>query len=305
MIHAPAAHTGTEPTPAAARREYAFTEVDFARIAALCHDQAGIQLPPAKRDHVYSRLSRRLRSLGLSSFSEYLARLAGPGGVEEQRQMISALTTNVTRFFREPHHFDHFAQEVLPGLAARARAGGRVRLWSAGCASGEEPYSLAFTLLRGLPEASRLDVRILATDIDPEVLASASVGIYDPEAAAHLPAWVTEAMASRGEGGLRIGVEARRVVDFRPLNLIRPLPMKGPFDAIFCRNVAIYFDAATQATVWNGFLGVLRPGSQIYIGHSERPPQALAPRLAATCTTGYRLRGPEDTPSSERRQTWP
>lgn len=287
--------------PAALRREYLYTQEDFARIAELCYDRAGILLPPAKQDHVYSRLSRRLRALDLTSFEAYLRRLTGPGGAEEQRHMISALTTNVTRFFREPHHFEHLRTEVLPALIARAKAGGRVRLWSAGCASGEEPYSLAFTVLRALPEVAQYDVKILASDIDPEVLQAASEGRYAAEAASHLPPWVGESMARRTPEALQIAPPVRRLVDFRPLNLIRPFPMKGPFDVIFCRNVAIYFDAATQATVWNSFIGVLRLGSQLYIGHSERPPQALAARFAATCTTGYRLLGPDTAETPERR----
>lgn len=301
MIHA--APTGDPPVPLA--REYLYSEEDFTRIARLCYERAGIVLPPAKIDHVYSRLSRRLRVLGLKSFDAYLRRLTGPDGAEEQRHMISALTTNVTRFFREPHHFDHFSKDVLPELIARARAGGRVRLWSAGCASGEEPYSLAFTLLRALPDAAQYDVKILASDIDPEVLQSASDGQYAAEAGQHLPAWVNDTMARRGPQALQIAPAVRRMVDFRPLNLIRPFPMKGPFDVIFCRNVAIYFDAATQAAVWDSFLGVLRPGSYLYIGHSERPPQALAPRLAVTCTTGYRLCEPGTPATPERRKEWP
>jgi chemotaxis protein methyltransferase CheR len=282
-------------------REFLYTTEDFNRIAALCYERAGILLPPAKQDHVYSRLSRRLRSLGLKSFDAYLKQLTGPNGVEEQRQMISALTTNVTRFFREPHHFEHLRTEVLPELAARARAGGRVRLWSAGCASGEEPYSLAFTLLRALPDAARLDVRILATDIDPEVLAAASSGVYSEDAAHNLPDWVDPAMASRAPDELKITPAVRRLVDFRPLNLVRPFPMKGPFDVIFCRNVAIYFDAPTQAVVWNSFIGVLQPGSQMYIGHSERPPHALVTSFTPNCITGYRLNDPDRPTTSERR----
>ncbi|WP_102226651.1 CheR family methyltransferase [Acidimangrovimonas sediminis] len=301
MIHAPP--SGGEPGPLA--REYAYTPEDFGHIAALCHARAGIVLPPAKQDHVYSRLSRRLRALGLSTFSEYLRRLDGPEGVEEQRQMISALTTNVTRFFREPHHFEHFSTQVLPDLVARARAGGRVRLWSAGCASGEEPYSLAFTVLRALPEAARCDLRILASDIDPEVLASAGKGQYSGEASAQMPAWVDAKMAVRGPDGMRIGDAARRIVDFRPLNLIRPFPMRGPFDAIFCRNVTIYFDAETQQKVWTSFMGVMRPGSHLYIGHSERLPPALAAQFTATCTTGYRMADETQDPAdAERRKTW-
>src|SRR5262245_34097413 len=142
--------------------EYLFTAADFKTVAAMLHADAGIHLPPAKATLVYSRLAKRVRALRLSDFAAYCELVGGPEGQEERRNMLAALTTNVTRFFREPHHFDLLRRQVLEPLAASARAGARVRLWSAGCSTGQEPYSMAMTLLSVLPDAPRLDVRILA-----------------------------------------------------------------------------------------------------------------------------------------------
>ena len=153
--------------------EFAFTGADFRRVAELLYDVSGIHLIEAKASLVYSRLAKRVRILGLPDFTAYCDLLASEAGAEERQAMLSALTTNVTRFFREPHHFDHLGSEILPALAARARSGGRVRIWSAGCSAGHEPYTLAMTVLANLPEAAELDVRILATDIDPVIVTRA------------------------------------------------------------------------------------------------------------------------------------
>ena len=270
-------------------REFSFNEKDFSVVAQIIYQEAGITLPEAKRDHVYSRLARRLRALGMTSFAAYCDHVKSAGGADELRKMISALTTNVTRFFREPHHFTHLAENLLPEIVQAARRGGRIRLWSAGCSTGEEPYSMAFTLLRAFPEAARHDVRILATDIDPEVLAVGRRGEYGADIVDQLPDWARARVEPAGDGAVRVGEAARKLVDFRQLNLTRPLPMRGPFDAIFCRNVTIYFDAETQDRLWNAFIGVMRPGSQLYIGHSERLSASVAPRFSTDCTTGFRL----------------
>ncbi len=167
--------------------DFVFTADDFRRIAAILHADAGISLADNKATLVYSRLARRLRALGLASFRDYCALVGGRDGLDERQRMLAALTTNVTRFFREPHHFEHLKAKVLPGLVAKARAGGRVRLWSAGCSTGPEPYSIAMTVLEALPEAADLDVRILATDIDPEVVATARDGVYGEDALSAVP----------------------------------------------------------------------------------------------------------------------
>ncbi|MND81701.1 Chemotaxis protein methyltransferase [compost metagenome] len=207
--------------------------------------------------------------------------------------MTAALTTNVTRFYREPHHFDHLRDQVMPELAARARAGGRVRLWSAACSNGQEPYSMALTVLDVLPEAADLDVRILATDIDPNMVAEGAAGVYSDELLSPVPAAGRKHfMPVAGRPGLFSADETlRRLVSFRELNLIGDWPMRGKFDVIFCRNVVIYFDDATQEMVWGRFTPIMNPGATLYIGHSERVSGPATTQLQTCGLTAYRLGG--------------
>lgn len=289
---------GLAPAPA----EYPFTDRDFGVIAAMAKTAYGLHLDPAKKSLVYSRLARRVRSRGLSSFADYCRLLQGDAG-EERERMLSALTTNVTQFFREAHHFDFLARTVLPPLVAAARAGGRVRLWSAGCSSGQEPYSLAATVLAACPEAGRLDLRILATDIDPEVLARAREGAYSEDEVAGLPPPRRAALFGAGDGPpCRIRPDLQSLVTFRPLNLVGDWPMRGRFDVILCRNVAIYFDAATQARLWSRFAERLPPGGSLFIGHSERLTGPATALFASAGVTAYRRTG--GTPAKPRGNTW-
>lgn len=277
--------------------EFLFTEEDFIRIAKMLHDDAGIAIPEAKATLVYSRLAKRLRALGLASFREYCALLTEDGGrgAGERQNMLAALTTNVTRFFREPHHFEHLKEKVLPPLLAAARAGGRVRIWSAACSSGPEPYSIALTILSVMPDAAKYDVRILASDIDPNVVAEGKRGVYSNDAVEPIPRDLLTRWMPRVslDGGLAwsAGEEMRELVAFRELNLIGQWPMKGPFDAIFCRNVVIYFEEDTQARVWGRFKPLLAPGGRLYIGHSERLCGPAASAFATDGLTTYRLVG--------------
>jgi chemotaxis protein methyltransferase CheR len=266
----------------------------FARLARLVQAEGGLSLPEAKAVHVRARLGRRLAALGLQSFAAYANMVEGAGkaAVREREEMLSALTTNVTRFFREPHHFETLRARVLPDLAARARAGGRVRLWSAGCSTGEEAYSLALTVLDVLPEAPALDVRILATDLDRRVLATASAGLYPARAAQSIPA-AQRARHFRpvaGEAATRYaaGPALRALVSFRRLNLAGTWPLRGRFDAILCRNVVIYFDEATEVRVWSGLANRLLPGGWLFIGHSERIDTSALPVLASDGVSSYR-----------------
>lgn len=274
-------------------REFAFTGEDFRTIAAVLHGDAGIYLPDTKATLVYSRLAKRLRVLGLSSFKEYCALIQGQNGVDERQAMLAALTTNVTRFFREPHHFEDLRHKVMPVLAAKARSGGRVRLWSAGCSTGPEPYSMALTLLSVLPDAARHDIKILATDIDPNVVRTAREGVYSREALEAVPASDRKHLlrdTGAGPDMWRLSDEVMNLIAFRELNLVRPWPMSGKFDVIFCRNVVIYFDDATQEQVWKKFIDVMNPGARLYIGHSERV-SGDGGRLVSDGLTAYRLEG--------------
>ncbi|GIK50060.1 MAG: protein-glutamate O-methyltransferase [Hyphomonadaceae bacterium] len=268
--------------------EFVFTGENFRRIATLMRSETGIHLPEAKATLVYSRLAKRLRQLGLPNFDAYCELIASDRGEAERNAMVAALTTNVTRFFREPHHFEHLRDRVLPALAEAARRGARVRMWSSACSSGEEPYSMALTLLALMPEAARFDVRILATDIDPNVVATAKAGAYSDHAVEPIPAPLRERWMTRVDGKWRAGEEMRALVRFNTLNLIGAWPMKGRFDVIFCRNVVIYFEQETQDLIWQRFQSVLAPNGRLYVGHSER---VDSPAYASDGLTIYRLRG--------------
>ena len=272
--------------------EFLFTEDDFKKIAQILHSHAGIALAEGKAALVYSRLAKRLRSLGLRSFREYCALVEDKQGVDERQAMMAALTTNVTRYFREPHHFDHLRDVVMPKLVDRARRGGRVRLWSAACSNGQEPYSMAITVLQALPEAANLDVKILATDIDPNMVAEGRAGIYREDAITPVPLDLRRKWFKKAAGGAwEVADELRTLVSFKELNLIGDWPMKGKFDVIFCRNVVIYFDEPTQERIWSRFAPLLEPGGTLYIGHSERVSGPGASLFETTGLTTYSVKG--------------
>ena len=250
--------------------EFLLTTADFNTIAKMLHAETGITLNEGKATLMYSRLGKRLRSLGMTDFHSYCELLEDPDAQEERGRMIRALTTNVTRFFREPHHFDHLRDVVLPPLLHAAERGSRVRIWSAACSSGQEPYSLGLTVLRLLPNAASLDVRILATDIDTSVLDQARAGRYSAEALIAVPGDLRTRHFEKSQDNWEAGDALRRMITFRPLNLIGAWPMRGTFDVIMCRNVVIYFVEDTQVEIWNRFAPLLPPGGFLYIGHSER-----------------------------------
>jgi chemotaxis protein methyltransferase CheR len=271
----------------AAPREFAFSDAEFQTIARMLRAEAGIEMPPSKEPLVYSRLAKRLRALGLDSFKRYIA-LVEDAGSDERANMLAALTTNVTRFWREPHHFEDLRRRVLPPLAERARAGGRVRIWSAGCSTGMEPYSIGMCVLEAIPDAASRDVKILATDINARVLAEGRAGRYPKDALADAP----EALRQRWfeatpDGRLQAAASLRSLISFRELNLMGEWPMKGPFDVIFCRNVAIYFDEPTQCAIWERMAKLLPVGGRLSIGHSERIGGPAAAIMLSDGVTSY------------------
>lgn len=269
--------------------EFPLTPEDFRQIAQILHGHAGIALNEGKVALVYSRLAKRLRALGLRSFRDYCELIQGEGAVDERQAMTAALTTNVTRFFREPHHFDHLRNRVMPELSRRARAGGRVRLWSAACSNGQEPYSMGMVVLSELPEANELDVKILATDIDPNMIAEGTAGVYSSEALDAAPVNLRNSFFEKQGNQFSAGEQLRRLVAFRELNLIGQWPMRGRFDVIFCRNVVIYFDEPTQEKIWSRFMPAMAPDATLYIGHSERISGPAAAGLRTDGLTTYRL----------------
>ncbi|WFU02413.1 protein-glutamate O-methyltransferase CheR [Rhizobium sp. CB3171] len=262
------------PDEVLASGEYPLTRRDLSEIAAMIYSDAGISLNETKASLVYSRLSKHIRALSLPGFRDYCQLVSSPAGAAARREMLSHLTTNFTRFFRENHHFDHLRDEVLPGLLARAKSGGRVRIWSAACSDGQEPYSIALTVLSLLPNVAELDFKILATDIDPKILGLARAGAYDETSLETVsPAmrkqWFQE-VEVQGRRKFQIDDRVKRLITFNELNLMAQWPFKGLFDVIFCRNVVIYFDEPTQTKIWSRFAGLLPENGHLYIGHSER-----------------------------------
>jgi chemotaxis protein methyltransferase CheR len=247
--------------------EFSLSEREFARIKARVYAVAGISLSEAKRTLVVSRLSKIVRALQLPSFDAYVDYLERNGSAQDGQDFVNALTTNLTRFYREDHHFEHLRSYVAVLMAERPR-GNRLRIWSAGCSTGQEPYTIGMDLLSAFPELRRWDFKILATDIDTAVLAKAAGGVYPDSELNGLSAERAKPF-ERGGGTIRIPSVVRDLVSFKPLNLIGPWPMKGPFDAIFCRNVAIYFDKPTQGEMFGRFAKMLAPEGFLYIGHSE------------------------------------
>jgi chemotaxis protein methyltransferase CheR len=262
------------PDEVLASGEYPLTRRDLTEIAAMIYADAGIYLNDSKASLVYSRLSKHIRNLGLRGFREYCALVSSPEGAPARREMLSHLTTNFTRFFRENHHFEHLRDEVLPGLIARAKSGGRVRIWSAASSDGQEPYSIALTVMSLLPNAADYDFRILATDIDPKILALARAGIYDENALETVnPSMRKQYFREVDAGGRRkfqIDDKVKKLITYNELNLMAQWPFKGKFDVIFCRNVVIYFDEPTQMKIWSRFASLFPEGGHLYIGHSER-----------------------------------
>ncbi|MDF0542514.1 protein-glutamate O-methyltransferase [Sphingobium sp. H39-3-25] len=246
--------------------------VEFREIAAIMMQEARIHLVESKTTLVHSRLSRRLREHGLARFSDYVA-LVKQDAVE-RNAMVVALTTNHTHFFRESHHFDHLRQVVLPNLQARARAGGKVRIWSAGCSSGEEVYTIAMCLA-GEAQASAAwlaqgDVRLLATDIAPHVVDAVARGTYSASTVEPIPASYRSRWMQPVGNDFQVSETLRSLVTARVLNLFDTWPMRQQYDVIFCRNVMIYFDDAAKAELEARFVDMLAPGGHLYIGHSER-----------------------------------
>jgi chemotaxis protein methyltransferase CheR len=251
-------------------REFLFRDEDFQALRALVKSLTGINLSEQKRELVYGRLTRRLRALHLRSFSEYRELLRGDP--KELTELCNAITTNLTSFFREPHHFQYLREQWLTPLA-QERAGGRLRIWSTACSSGEEPYSIAMTVLETLADRERWDVRILATDLDSEMLERARRGVYPLDRlhgmAPQRQARFFPEFQPGPAGGRRIAPEVAALITFKQLNLMHALPMKGPLDVIFCRNVVIYFDKDTQRDLFARISQLQRPGDLLFLGHSE------------------------------------
>ncbi|MDD0811847.1 methyltransferase domain-containing protein [Curvibacter sp. RS43] len=254
------------PGPVVQGREFVWTDADFSRVQALIYQRAGINLHDGKHAMVYSRLSRRLRETGYNSFREYLSWLETHDGPEWQ-EFVNALTTNLTAFFREQHHFEIFAT-----LLKSRPASTPWRVWCNAASTGEEPYSIVMTAFESL--GNNASFKLTASDIDSKVLASASQGVYRLENLKGLSHERLQRFFMRGKdsnaGLIRVKPELRKAIDFLSVNLIRDdWPFKEPFDVVFCRNVMIYFDAPTQRKVLERIHRVLKPGGMLFVGHAE------------------------------------
>ena len=267
------------------------SQADFERSAAGAKSGWCLNLDSAKLPLIKSRLSKRLRALSLCSFSAYCD-LIEANDEAEASHFVMSLTTNETNFYREIHHFDFLEKQIIPDLVERAKAGNRVRFWSAGCSSGQEPYSLAASILKADVNAAKYDLKILASDIDLGVLEKAKKGIYAHEDCS-CPSKEHEARLFSGisdQSEKRSVLEKLRpLIAFRQLNLVDKWPFSGKFDVIMCRNVAIYFDKPTQVRLWSRFRDSLVPQGHLFIGHSERIADPDAFGLEVAGTTTYRL----------------
>lgn len=250
-------------------REFDFNRNDFDYISNLITERTGIVLAEHKIDMVYSRLARRLRQLHLKSFKEYI-KIIDQGDDRELIEITNALTTNLTAFFREPHHFEFLTNQLLPDLV-RSKSERCLRIWSAGCSSGEEPYSIAMTVKEVMPKG--WDIKILATDLDSNMVSRAKAGVYTLERVAgmsqqRLKRWVLRGKGDKSEQ-VKMSPELREIITFKQLNLMHEWPIKGPFDFIFCRNVVIYFDKPTQKILFNKYADLMESNGHLFIGHSE------------------------------------
>ncbi len=245
------------------------TDANFELIKELVYQSSGIVLGAHKREMVYSRLSRRLRALKLNSFDQYCDFLKQKNH-EEFSHFINAITTNLTSFFREKHHFDFLKQSVIPKLLSQSKGERRIRIWSAGCSSGEEAYSIAMTMAPAFP-ANSWDLKVLATDLDSNVLARAQAAIYPSQSLNGLDDSIKRLgfVYSKQNDQFKIKPAIQKHVHFKRLNLLEKWPMQGPFDIIFCRNVVIYFDHETKNNLIRRYAQLLKPGGYLFLGHSE------------------------------------
>ena len=260
-------NTNLQSSAAGHDREFKFTSKDFEQVRQMIYEHAGISLNPSKQDMVYSRLARRLRATGINNFKDYLALLESDNEAEWEA-FVNSLTTNLTSFFREPHHFPLLAEHVL-----KQKGKHPISLWCSAASTGEEPYTMAMTMVDAFGSFTP-PVTIVATDLDTNVLAKAEAGVYPLERVEKLPAELVKRFFLRGAGAqsgfVRVKPELRAMITFRQVNLLSDdWHIRGPLDAIFCRNVMIYFDKATQLRILERFAPLLQPDGLLFAGHSE------------------------------------
>jgi chemotaxis protein methyltransferase CheR len=247
------------------------SDSDFDYICKYVYEKSGIVLGVTKREMVYRRFTRIVRDRKLGSFTEY-CQILKENPVAEQNYFINAITTNLTSFFREQHHFDYLMEHELPRLIKQNTK--RIRVWSSASSTGEEPYSIAITLMESMKSyLGSWDVKLLATDIDSNVLNTGKQGIYDAKRIEDVPSQLKKKYFTKGTGAnnnkVKVATSIQQLITFKELNLMHEWPMKGPFDVIFCRNVIIYFDKKTQSELFERYYHLLAPNGLLILGHSE------------------------------------
>ncbi len=274
------------------REEFEFTDNDFQNIRKLVKKDTGINLSEAKRDMVYARLARRLRDLDINRFSDYLAFIQTDDAADELIQFTNAITTNLTSFFREEHHFDYLAATALPEVIKRNQASKKIRIWCCAASTGEEPYSIAMVVKELTPMLRGWDVKILATDLDTNVLDTAKNGIYLENRIQGVSTPRQRRFFLRGSGAhqgkVSVRDELKELITFKKLNLMDKWPLRGPIDIIFCRNVVIYFTKDTQKVLLDRFAGLVAPDAYLFMGHSESL-NTVTDRFELIGKTAYRF----------------
>ncbi len=275
-----------------ASNEFVLTDAEFKKLTNIVRELTGIVLGDHKREMVYGRLARRLRELGMQSFAQYCSLLDSQESETETGFLVNAITTNLTKFYRESHHFD-FLTDHLKAICddpSRRTGDKSVLIWSAGCSSGEEPYSIASTILSKVPTMAQWQVKILATDLDTNMLATGQAGIYSKNSLQDIPsdyARVFQENTKVENDRIHVRERAKDLVHFKQLNLLHPWPMKKKYDVIFCRNVLIYFDGPTKEGLVKRYADMLVPGGMLFLGHSESL-QNKIDKLTLIGRTAYR-----------------
>lgn len=271
------------------KQDIRYLDRDFDWIRSTIKARTGINLGEDKRDLVYNRLARRVRGHGLADFSTYIEYVTS-NPAEEMESLINAITTNVTAFYREPHHFEELSQ-FIGRIPMNGRGGRKLRVWSAGCSSGMEPYTIAITILEATRGQKGWDAKILATDLDTEILRKASQGVYPESAVKDVDEVLRSKYFAEGSdakrGQYKVSPKLRELITYKRLNLMSAWPMKHEFDVIFCRNVMIYFDKPTQASLVERFADRLAMGGLLCIGHSESIPSSMD-RLQSLGKTAFK-----------------
>lgn len=257
----------------ASEKEFHYTDKHFNELRSLVFEYTGISMPDTKSELIYSRISRRLRKLNLHDFYEYCELIRSNTSGDEIGHFVNSVTTNLTSFFREPHHFEFLKKTVLPRLHDKNQMSRKIRIWSAGCSTGKEPYSIAIAIKESGIDFSGWDVKILATDIDTNVLATGKAGIYPEEGRDglsnnQLKQWFLKGKGA-SEGQIKATRQLQELISFKQLNLMDHWPTKGQFDVIFCRNVVIYFNKETQKVLFKRIAEKIESGSHLILGHSE------------------------------------